>query len=54
MNPLLQVNDIGPQITAFKNTYNFHIEHEFFGRIGKDQVDNNIGSTLEKTTFSVI
>ena len=53
-NPLLQVNDIGPQITAFKTMCNFHIEHEFFGRIGKNQVDNNIGSTLEKATFSVI
>ena len=33
---------------------NFHIVCEFFGRIGKDQLDNNIGSTLEKATFSVI
>ena len=51
---LLQVNDIGPQITAFQNTCNFHIEHEFFGRIRKDQSDNHIGSTLENSTFSVI
>ena len=53
-NPLLQVHDIGPQITAFENTYDFHIGHEFFGRIRKDKADNNIGSTLEKATFSVI
>ena len=53
-NPLLQVHDIGPQITAFENTYDFHIGHEFFGRIKKDKADNNIGSTLEKATFSVI
>ena len=53
MNPLLQVHDIGPQITAFENT-DFHIGCEFFGRIRKDQVDNSIGSTLEKATFSVI
>ena len=53
-NSLLQVHDIGPQITAFKNTYDFHIGREFFGRIGKDKADNNIGSTLEKATFSVI
>ena len=26
---LLQVNDIGPKIFAFQNTYNFCIEHEF-------------------------
>ena len=45
---------IGPQITAFENTYDFHIGHEFFGRIRKDKADNNIGSTLEKATFSVI
>ena len=36
-NPLLQVHDIGPQITAFENTYDFHIGHEFFGRIRKDK-----------------
>ena len=48
-NNLLQVNDIGPQ-----NTYNFHIGLEFFGRIGKHQLDNDIGSTLENATFSVI
>ena len=53
-NSLLQVHDIGPQITAFENTYDFHIGHEFFGRIRKDKADNNIGSTLEKATFSVI
>ena len=53
-NPLLQVHDIGPQITAFENTYDFHIGHEFFGRIRKDKAGNNIGSTLEKATFSVI
>ena len=53
-NSLLQVHDIGPQITAFENTYDFHIGHEFFGRIRKDKADNNIGSTLEKSTFSVI
>ena len=51
---MLQVHDIGPQVTAFENTYDFHIGHEFFGRIRKDQADNNIGSTLEKATFSVI
>ena len=51
---MLQVHDIGPQITAFENTYDFHIGHEFFGRIRKDKADNNIGSTLEKATFSVI
>ena len=51
---MLQVNDIGPQITAFQNTYNFPIEHEFFGRIRKDQSDNHIGSSLENSTFSVI
>ena len=51
---LLQVNDIGPQINAFQNTYNFHIVLEFFGRIGKHQLDNDIGSTLENATFSVI
>ena len=49
---LLQVNDIGPKIIAFQNTHNFHIEHEFFGRIRKDQSD--IGSTLEKSTFTAI
>ena len=27
---LLQVNDIGPQITAFQNTYNFCVGQEFF------------------------
>ena len=43
-NSLLQVHDIGPQITA----------SEFFGRIRIDKADNNIGSTLEKATFSVI
>ena len=53
-NFLLQVHDIGPQITAFENTYDFHIGCEFFGRIRKDKADNNIGSTLEKATFSVI
>ena len=53
-NNLLQVNDIGPQINAFQNTYNFHIGLEFFGRIGKHQLDNHIGSTLENATFSVI
>ena len=47
-NSLLQVHDIGPQITAFENTYDFH------RRIRKDKADNNIGSTLEKATFSVI
>ena len=51
---MLQVHDIGPQITAFENTYDFHIGHDFFGRIRKDKADNNIGSTLEKATFSVI
>ena len=53
-NSLLQVHDIGPQITAFENTYDFHIGREFFGRIRKDKADYNIGSTLEKATFSVI
>ena len=53
-NFLLQVHDIGPQVTAFKNTYDFHIGCEIFGRIRKDQADNNIGSTLEKASFSVI
>ena len=51
---MLQVHDIGPQITAFENTYDFHISCKFFGRIRKDKADNNIGSTLEKATFSVI
>ena len=51
---MLQVHDIGQQITAFENTYDFHIGCEFFGRIRKDKADNNIGSTLEKATFSVI
>ena len=51
---LLQVQDIGPQITAFENTYDFHIGCKFFGRIRKDKADENIGSTLEKATFSVI
>ena len=51
---LLQVNDISPQITAFKNTYNLRIVHEFFGRIRKDQADDQIGSTLENSTFSVV
>ena len=32
-NSLLQVHDIGPQITAFENTYDFHIGCEFFGKI---------------------
>ena len=54
MNPLLQVSDISPQITAFEKIYDFHIRHEFFGRIRKVVADNNIGSTLEKATFSVI
>ena len=54
INSLLQVHDIGPQITAFENTYDFHIGRKFFGRIRKDKADNNIGSTLEKATFSVI
>ena len=49
-----QVNDISPQITAFQNTYNFHIGCEFFGTIRKQQSHNHIGSTLEKATFSVI
>ena len=53
-NNLLQVNNIGPQINAFQNTYNFHIGLEFFGRIRKHQSDNHIGSTLENATFSVI
>ena len=52
-NPLLQVQDIGPQITAFENTYDFHIGHEFYRRTRKDQSDN-IGSTLEEATFFVI
>ena len=43
---LLQVHDIGTQITAFQNTYNFRIWDEFFGRIKKDQADNHVGSTL--------
>ena len=51
---MLQVHDIGPQITAFENTCDFHIGHEFLGRIRKDNADNNIGSSLEKATFSVI
>ena len=51
---LLQVNNIGPKITAFKNTYNFRIEQEFFGRIRKEQSDNDVGLTLENSTFSVI
>ena len=51
---LLQVHDTGSQITAFQNTYNFHIGDEFFGRIKKDQADNHLGSTLENSTFSVI
>ena len=50
-NNLLQVNNIGPQINAFQNTYNFHIGLEFFGRIGKHQSDNHIGSTLEMLHF---
>ena len=37
-----------------QNTYNFHIRHDFFGRIRKDQSDTHIGSTLENSTFSVI
>ena len=53
-NSLLQVHDISPQITAFENIYDFHIGCKFFGRIRKDKADNNIGSTLEKATFSVI
>ena len=48
---MLQVHDIGQQITAFENTYDFHIGHEFFGRIRKDKADNNIGSTLERLHF---
>ena len=32
----------------------FTLDMSFFGRIRKDQADNNIGSTLEKATFSVI
>ena len=51
---MLQVHDIGPQITAFQNTHNFCIGDELFGRIKKDQVENHIGSTLENSTFSVI
>ena len=51
---MLQVNDIGPQITAFQNTYNFCIGQEFFGRIRKDQSHNHVGSMLENSTFSVI
>ena len=51
---LLQVNDIGLQITAFQNTYNFCIGQEIFGRIGKDQSHNHVGSTLENSTFSII
>ena len=50
----MQVHDIGPQVTAFENTYDFHIGRELFVRIRKDKADNNIGSTLEKATFSVI
>ena len=53
-NDLLQVNNIGPQINAFKSTYNFHIGHEFFRRIRRHQSDSHIGSTLENATFSVI
>ena len=33
------------------NTYNFQIEDEFFGKVRKDI---NIGTTLEKATFTVI
>ena len=51
---MLQVNDISPLITAFQNTYNFHIGHEFFGTIRKQQSHNHIGSTLKKAIFSVI
>ena len=51
---MLQVHNIGQQITAFENIYDFHIGREFFERIRKDKADNNIGSTLEKATFSVI
>ena len=51
---LLQVNDIGPQIIAFQNTYKFCIRHEFFGRVRQDQSDSDIGSRLENATFSVI
>ena len=32
----------------------FTLGMSFFGRIRKDKADNNIGSTLEKATFSVI
>ena len=49
-----KLNDIGPQITAFQNTYNFCIGHGFFGRIRKHQSDNHIDSMLENSTFSVI
>ena len=51
---MLQVNDISPQITAFQNTNNFHIGHEVFGTISKQQSHNHIGSSLEKAKFSVI
>ena len=51
---MLQVHDIGPQITTFQNTYDFHIGCEFFGTISKQQSDNNICSTLENSTFSII
>ena len=51
---MLQVHDIGQQMTAFENTYNFQIGHEFYGRIRKDQSDNNIGSILEEALLSVI
>ena len=50
-NDFLQVQSIGTQITEFGNTYNFQIEDEFFGRVRKDI---NIGTTLEKATFTVI
>ena len=40
-NSLLQVHDIGPQITAFENTYDFHIGWSFL-------------EELEKATFSII
>ena len=36
-NLLLQVQDIGPQITAFENTHDFYIGDVFYGKIRKDQ-----------------
>ena len=50
-NNLLQVNDSGPQITAFQTTYNFYIGHEIFG---KNKYNKKSSLKKSKLTYSIL